>query len=67
MANSQRMVISMTPEMISALKRQSKREQRTISTLIRLAIAQWLEQHGDVVTTDITWGGFRENEQTGTD
>ncbi len=57
----QRIVISMNDEMLSAVKRQMKRQNKTMSAIVREALSAWLERYGDVVDPSITWGGYREH------
>ena len=63
----QRIVISMSDDMLRALKRQMKRQNKTMSAIVREALAAWLEQYGDIVDPGIAWGGFRENEESDPD
>ncbi len=62
----QRIVISMSDDMLRAVKRQMKRQNKTMSAIVREALSAWLEQFGDFVEPSITWGGYREHDKLDT-
>ena len=53
--------IKIPSDMYRALKRQMRRNNKPMSALVRDAIAEWLEQRGDIVDPSVTWGGFRDD------
>jgi metal-responsive CopG/Arc/MetJ family transcriptional regulator len=51
-------------DMYRAVKRQMKRQNQSMSAIIREALADWLEKRGDVVDPYVGLGGYREKSQT---
>jgi len=63
MGDNQLIHIKMSLEMYRALKRQMRKQNKTLSAIIREAVAEWLERRGDWADpTAVQWGGFRDGE-----
>lgn len=64
MSKLQIMHVKIPPDMYRAIKRQMKCENKTASAIIREAVAAWLARRGDIVEPSVSWGGYRESEDT---
>lgn len=51
--------VTLTDEMNTALSRHAEMRGAPVAVLIREAIQEWLERHGDKVESKVTWGGKR--------
>lgn len=55
-----RIIITLTDEMHTALKRQSRNLKTPIAVLIREAVSNYLADKGELIETEIKWGGCRK-------
>ena len=56
----ERISISMPLDMLRAVRRQMKRQNKTMSAIIRESLAMWLEQEaGEIVEYHVSRGGYR--------
>lgn len=62
MADNRRVVVTVTDEMLLALKRHASSRGASMSGLIRVILGEWLESQGSPVEWVIEWGGRRVDE-----
>lgn len=55
-------MLTVTDEMHAAIKRQAIRRGATQSGLVRVILAEWLEQQGEPVDWAVEWGGGRQQK-----
>lgn len=56
--------VKLPMDMYRAVKRQMKRQNKSMSAIIRDALADWLVTHGgDVVDPFVPLGGYRERDE----
>lgn len=63
MADIQRIGFNVTESMGNALKEEAGKRGATLSNLLRILIAERLEQLGYEVETGIAWGGDRKSKK----
>lgn len=56
--------IKIPVDMYRELQRQTKRQNKPQSAIIREAISAYLEQYGVFVDPVVSWGGYRDVEET---
>jgi predicted DNA-binding protein len=55
-----RIIITLTDEMQAALKRQSRNLKIPIAVLVREAVRNYLADKGELIETEVKWGGYRK-------
>jgi hypothetical protein len=54
--------VTINDDMETALTRHAKKRGAPLAYIVREALKEWLEKHGDHVTTEVAWGGDRRPE-----
>lgn len=62
MTKSKRIVIAVPDDMHQALKQVADERGAPMAGLVRQALADWLQQHGHKVASEVVWGGWRPRE-----
>ena len=57
-----RIGVTITDQMEQALKAESERTHIPLSSLVRLAVADLLQERGWEINGDVSWGGYRERD-----
>lgn len=62
---SPRLGVSVNEEFYAALQDEARRSKRPISTLVRIAIEEYMRNRGWDVSADVEWGGWKGKDAEG--
>ena len=59
---TQKILFNAPDDMYEALKKEAKKRDTPMSSLIRVSLAEWLRYQGHLVSKDVQWGGKRNGK-----